>query len=367
MNNICQLLREAWASARSQIVASALTIVMVAGMVVAAIMTTGQTAAAEEAAIRQIDAVGTRSIIIRAQEGAGINASVLERISAILEVESVIGFGPIFDVRNSLIMGAAPVGVRAVYGRLTSAGLAEIEGIPGAIYVSPDGTEALGMADSVGDAVANNGIHYQIRGAITVPDYLDLLEPLVLLRANYSAEDSENQPISTLVILASTPQNVLGIARAASGLLGAADPQLVTIETSASLAAVRAAVSGELGAHNRNLVIAILGIAGLLVAINLLGLVQLRRKDFGRRRALGASQTLIIILLLTQTFLLSILGIVIGTALSLALLAYLHNPIPQPSFITAVAIGALLTAMVASLAPAVVAARREPLHELRIA
>ena len=58
------LLREAVASARSQLVASVLTVVVIAGLCVAALLTSGRTVAAEEAALAQLDAVGTRSIVI---------------------------------------------------------------------------------------------------------------------------------------------------------------------------------------------------------------------------------------------------------------------------------------------------------------
>jgi hypothetical protein len=69
------------------------------------------------------------------------------------------------------------------------------------------------------------------------------------------------------------------------GLLAGIDPGSVTVETSQQLADIRAAISGELGAHGRATVLGILATSALLVAANLLGLVVMRRKDFGRRRA----------------------------------------------------------------------------------
>ncbi|MCL2595823.1 MAG: lipoprotein ABC transporter permease, partial [Promicromonosporaceae bacterium] len=145
------------------------------------------------------------------------------------------------------------------------------------------------------------------------------------------------------------------------------DPQTVTLETSAALAAVHAAVSGELGAHGRAMVLAILAVAGALMAANLFGLVQLRRKDFGRRRALGASQSLIVALLLVQTMMLATLGVALGVAGSLLFLETTEQPVPGLDFTGAVAVAAVLTALLAAVLPAITAARREPLYELRVA
>ena len=61
-----ELIREAIATARSQPVASALTVFMVAGMILAVMLTTGRTVGAEQEVLGSIDSAGTRSITIRA-------------------------------------------------------------------------------------------------------------------------------------------------------------------------------------------------------------------------------------------------------------------------------------------------------------
>ena len=357
------LAREAWASARSQPVATALTVVMVAGMVIAALLTTGQTAAAERAALGRIDAVGTRSIIVRAQEAAGLTVEVLDRVGAITEIESAIAFGPITDVRNALVPGAPPTGVRPVFGDLAALGVHHQPGA-GAVLASRSAGEALGLAESTGGVITSAGRHLTVRGEIQVPEHLRFLEPLAVLTP---ADDDVATPVSTLVLLTSEPGQVAAVTGAVAGLLGVTDPSTVTIETSAALAGVRAAVSGELGTHGRAMVLVILAVAGVLVAANLFGLVQLRRKDFGRRRALGASQLLITALLLTQTAMLAVIGSVLGTAAALVALRATGHPLPGPDFAAAVAVAATLTALLAATAPAIGAARREPLFELRVA
>lgn len=91
----------------------------------------------------------------------------------------------------------------------------------------------------------------------------------------------------------------------------------------------------------------------------------MRRKDFGRRRALGASRGYIITLLVAQTTLLALVGIAVGHLAATALALGLGDPIPGIAFTAAVSILALVAAVLASLVPAITASRREPIRELR--
>ena len=92
----------------------------------------------------------------------------------------------------------------------------------------------------------------------------------------------------------------------------------------------------------------------------------MRRKDFGRRRALGASRALIICLLLTQTAVLCLAGTALGIGISLIVLASAGDPLPGASFTGALAVLTVTTALAAALTPAIAASSREPIRELRI-
>lgn len=351
------LLREAAVSALSQPVATVLTVIMVAGMAAAALLTTGQSAAAEHAALSRIDAAGTRAIVVRAQDGAGLTASVVDRISSLAEVEAVTAFGPVLDVRNSAVAGAPPTGIRPVYGDLTASTTL------GTVRASAQAATALGLADGTGSVVARDGRSLDVVGPLAVPDHLTFLEPLAVV----AGDPDPDAPVTTVVVLVRAPHLVEPVAVAVGGLISPDDPTKVSVETSAELAAVRAAVSGELATYGRATVLLILGVASLLVAANLFGMVQLRRKDFGRRRALGASQVLIVALLLVQTGLAAVVGAVTGSVVALGVLRVNGSPLPGPEFTLAVGVAAVLTSLCAALLPAAAAARREPLHELRIA
>ena len=116
-----------------------------------------------------------------------------------------------------------------------------------------------------------------------------------------------------LLVIAARPDLVAPVSTAVQSLLAVDDITKVKLSTSESLAQLRALVQGQLGSFGRNLVVVIFALTAILVAAILYGLVMLRRKDFGRRRALGASQGLIVALLLTQMVVLSVIGVVLGS------------------------------------------------------
>ncbi len=200
-------------------------------------------------------------------------------------------------------------------------------------------------------------------GLIQTPDFLKEFEPLVIL-----AEPTTNgmESVNIVVVVAESPEMVAPVADAVLSVLAATDPSKVSVETSEALAQLRALVQSQLSGFSRGLVLALLAVTSALIAILLYGLVMLRRKDYGRRRALGATRGLIVQLLITQTALLAVIGVVVGLTTSIGILVVTADPLPGPSFMSALGILAVTTACVAALVPATLASRREPIHELRV-
>lgn len=368
------LVREAIAAARSQPVPSLLTVVMVAGMCAAVLLTTGRTVAAEQAALAQIDAAGTRSVVVRADPAAGLTVTLLDRLRTVDAIEAVAGFGPIVDARNAEVPGALKVATRRAYGSIGDQTLVALPAVGGndvqdRALASSSALTALGLHEGTGHLMADDGRDLVVVGELAIPAHLAFLEPVVVVPSSTvesAAGASPDDPLVVLVVLADSPQQVAVVEQTVRGLLAPTDPTKVSVETSAELAAIRAAVRGELGSYGRGLVLAILGGAAVLVAVNNLALVTLRRKDFGRRRALGATRALIVALLLSQVALLALLGVALGVVAGLVGLVTAGHPVPDISFTAAVAVAAVLTATLAAYLPAVIASRRDPLHELRV-
>ncbi len=371
MSGTGAIVREAAASARSQPVGSVLTVAMAAGMCLAVLLTTGRTVAAEDAALAAIDAAGTRSIVVRASDDAGLSAGLLDRLQAVGGIEAVTGLGPIVDYRNAAVPGGTPIAVRAGYGRIGDQELLA----PNAaisqptVLASTAAADALGLRDGTGALAAGSDAEVVVAGRLEVPGHLAFVEPLVIAPSSRAGRPSGTDPaapLTVLVVLVDAPHQVAPVAATVRGLLEGTDPTKVSLETSAQLAAIRAAIDGELGRYGRSTVLAVLAIATALVAANVLALVAMRRKDFGRRRALGATQWLIMGLLLTQTAILAAIGAALGVSATLGALAVMGDPLPDHAFSVAVAVAAVLMSTLATLPPAVYAARRDPLHELRV-
>ncbi len=359
------VLREAAASARSQPVASVLTILMVAGMILAVLLTTGRTVGAAREVISSIDDAGTRSIVIRADDSAGITSDVLDRIDTIEGIEWDGAFSAAIDATNTLVTDGTRVPVRYAYGDdLAQLGIAAVSPLPGQVgYGSSQALTELGLVDGVGSITVTNGLSYTIAGRIDTPDYLQDLEPLVLIpRPDATGTESVN----LIVVIARSPALVASVADAVTSVLAATDSTKVAVETSETLAQIRQLVQGQLGTFSHGLVLAILALTSVLVAVLLYGLVTMRRKDFGRRRALGASRSFIVTLLLTQTALLALTGTIAGTTAGAAVIVFSGDPLPGADFIAAVAFLGVLTSLLAALVPAVIASRKEPIRELRV-
>jgi putative ABC transport system permease protein len=360
------IVREALASAWAQPVASLVTVVMVAGMCATVLLTTGRTVGAEEAVVSSIDAAGTRSIVVRAEQGAGLTPDVLERLAAVEGVEWLGAFGPATDITNSAIAGGTPVPARAAW--ITDPSRVNLpdrgESNPVSAWASELALMQLGMLESAGGAVSASGADYSVSGPILVPDYLMFLEPLVLIPSDPKTTTSAE--VSILVVIAAEPELVAPLKQIVQSVLALDDPAKATVSTSEDLATLRALVEGQLGDFSRSLVIVIFSLTAFLVASILYGLVMLRRKDFGRRRALGASQPLIIGLLLTQIAALAFAGSLLGSTAAAVGLAIGRDPLPGLPFFVAIGVLAVGVSVIAGLIPALIAARRDPLRELRV-
>ncbi len=358
------LLRESLATAWAQPVASVVTIVMVAGMCATVLLTTGRTVGAEQSVLGSIDSAGTRSIVIRAEADAGLDTGVLDRLANLDGIDWVGAFGPATDATNTAIPGGTKVPIRLAWGSdITELGIPTVQPVANhTAWASPASLEQLGMRDDVGGIVTGPGDDYAIAGRISTPDYLQFLEPIILVPQDAAAP----APVSVLVVVASRPDLVAPVSQAVQSLLSVDDITKVKLSTSKQLATLRALIEGQLGSFGRNLVIVIFALTAVLVAAILYGLVMLRRKDFGRRRALGASQALIIGLLLTQVATLALAGALLGSVAAAIALAATGDPLPGLDFFTSICVLAIAISVIAAVIPALAAARRDPLTELRV-
>src|SRR5690606_4790148 len=137
-----------------------------------------------------------------------------------------------------------------------------------------------------------------------------------------------------------------------------------TVRSATALADLQRAVQGDLGDYGRDLLALTLGGGAFLIAVVVLAEVLLRRRDLGRRRALGASRRDVATLVLLRTIAAAIPGALTGTAAGVAAAAAWADQ-PPADFTAATATLTILVAATVAVAPSVLAARRDPVGVLR--
>lgn len=366
------LVREAALSAWAQKVSSTVSIVIVVGMCASILLTTGRTVGAEDSVLASIDSAGTRSIVVRAESDAGLDSRVLDRLGALEGVEVAVAFGVAIDARNTAFKGGKLVPVRALWeseavdssmlnpGEWSDGSVEIVDGSNA--WVSPSALQELGMLDPVGGITNDAGQDFAVTDVVSVPDFLTFLEPLVVV----PQPPGSFGHVAVLVVIAEEPAFVTPVSRAVQGLLSVDEPSSVSVSTSENLATLRGLVEGQLGSFGRELMVIIFGVSAIFVASILYGFTMLRRKDYGRRRALGASRSLIVLLILLQMMMLSTVGAALGSGSAVIVLKLTNVPVPGSDFILAVAVLACAISTVAAGVPGVVASRRDPIRELRV-
>lgn len=346
-------------------VSSTVTGLIVAGVCAVILSTTGQSVQAERLVLGRIDDAGTRSVVVTDTNGsAGIRPDAVDRIGSLSGVEWVVGFGPATDVHAAGIPGGKPAAVRAVYGTLPpEVDRSAWDRTPGTVLVGPEAQATLGLVVPAGGVVAKDGTDFAVVGRFDATDPLGFLDRSLIAVPDPDAVDPTLRSIHILTV---RPEDVAPVADAVFGLVDADDPTSVGIQTSETLAQIRQAVQGELGRYSRRLVTVILAVGLVLVALNIYGTVTTARRDFGRRRALGASRADIITIVATQTVAVAAVGAAAGTMIGGTIIWRLTGTPPDTGFTAAVATLSILAAATAAIPPAIVAAWRDPVSVLRV-
>jgi putative ABC transport system permease protein len=125
-------------------------------------------------------------------------------------------------------------------------------------------------------------------------------------------------------------------------------------------------VSDEISARDRLLVLALLGAAMVLACLVVFAGTIGSRRDFGRRRALGATRGQLTLLVMAAMFWPALLGAAAGVLARWAYLGSQLGHVADPRIPTAVGVLVVLGLTAISALPAIHAATRDPLRVLRV-
>ena len=350
------VLREAALSAAAQKSASLVTFVLVAGMCIAILLTSGTAEGNRQAVLATLDTAGTRSIVVRAAPDAHLQSTILARFHGLDGIQSAVAFGPAHDVRNALIPGGHPVPLRDYWGSEDLA-VNDQEAV-----ASEAALRELGMQFAVGSVTNEAGIDVGVVGTIRDADALSDYEPL-LLRPRHAKDVGD---IGAIVLIAKDAAEVNALVEVIRPMVAGDTGNSVSIDASHALAALQGSVDDQLSGFTGLLVAGVFVGAGTLVTIVQTALVVLKRRDWGRRRALGASRSLISALVISQTGIVAAASATAGTLATLISLQVTGDPQPSWRFVCSVAVLAVASSLAAAVLPALLASRRDPITELRV-
>lgn len=367
------LLREILLTCRSQSVTSAVVAIIAAVSVGLVLGTAGLAAAAQSKVLSTVDQVGTRTVIIFSKNPEkGLSTQILDSLEGLDIVESALGFSETADVTNLSFRGGKRVALRLIYGEfarelMTQAHATGLD-VHGAnsgrsliAFATEDAFEPLALPPEGGGVrVVNEGIDVSVIGSAQLPNHLTDLSPTLLA----PAESVEG--LSVIYLAAHTPEQVPLLTLLVRGELRELSSEDYVVETSQAYANLRSAIDGELTASTHTLIVSVLGAASGATMLVVWAVVLLRRKDLGRRRALGASRMMILALMMGQVAVLTLSGALLGAGIGYLGMYLLTQPTPPLMFTTAVVVAVVSASTLLSIMPALWAANRDPLSELRV-
>lgn len=358
--------REVVVSIVTQRVGSAMTLLVVLGATATVIGTAGRNAGAEGAVLAKIDARGTRSLTVYAQgQQPDFSSALVPQLASYDVVEEVVGFGPVTDVTAAANVVGPRVGLRTAYGAIGGRKLIYEPPIAGlhSTLANEAAITVLGLPARGGSVRSvDDGPEWLITGEMVLPENLVSMGPALVAAGN----PEEDVPLASLIILAKRPEDLPLVTRLVAGALRDIPPDKLKVESSQQLADLRAVIGGELSLRSRSIILSVLAGSATAILMIAWSLALMRRRDFGRRRALGATRSMIVSLIVSQTFLLATVGALLGSVVGLGLLTLRSEPLPTARFVVALIIMYALTTAAAAAIPATWAANRDPLRELRV-
>ncbi|GAA3801498.1 FtsX-like permease family protein [Cellulomonas soli] len=357
-----ELLREATASARAQRVPTLMVVVLVAAMCVTTILTVGRTAGAEAQVAERLNSAGSRQLVVRDARSQGfLTSSVVGSVESLSTVERAVGLGIAFDASNAVFgSGGTAVAARAVTGDLSSAVrlTAGRWPNPGEALVSAPAMSALGLDEPVGSLLGSDGATFAIVGSYAPRAPFDALDGGAVVAA------SPGENAQALYVIARSAGAASSTQSAVLATLNREDPGDVTVESPVDLATVQQSVAGDLTVFGRGMLILVMGAGAVLVGVVVLADVLLRRRDLGRRRALGAARWMLVSLVVLRAALAAALGSTLGV-LAGAAAASRTGIAPTVAFDVSVGVIAVLVTAATAVVPAVAAAWQDPVRVLR--
>lgn len=359
------LLRDAVRTARRPLAPTLVAVLIAFAAALALFATTGQALATQQRTLDRINSPEGRVITVSDPQGeAGLSPASVAAIERLSGIEWVLGVSPAVDVVNAGFEGGEAVPARRFFGELPAAVVPEVDR---SIAIG-EGLAGPGLSDDVGLRDGSGAVTSRTLDAVVVAGFRAGL-PLAELNESVLVRGDPDAAAVRLLTVWVSVRDVAQLERATAAVRGAVvadEPGALRVTTSVDLAALSTDLVDELARSSRAT------ITGLLLAVAvLIGAVQFGRvagmsRDIGRRRALGASRTLILLQVLLAAALSATAGALLGGVAGVIVVTVLAGAPPPLGFTVAVVLLVVLAALAGAVAPAVRAARLDPVAILRV-
>ncbi|MBK6886046.1 MAG: hypothetical protein IPH03_05955 [Tetrasphaera sp.] len=298
--------------------------------------------------------------------GASVVRLLSPTVSDDVGTETLIAASGLGDARGVLALGVPDAGrgalgseviIRDVWGDTSPT----MWRVPcDMAQISPSLAARLGLLDPAG-VVTHGGIPEDIAAIQAVPPGLGFLDQIVLVR-----RCGPDVRANELAVLLRDPTTVARTTEAVTQLLPVNVRPSWSVRSSETeiRLAQRVAATSE-SSRMRLLVLTSIS-CGLLAALMFATITTARRRDYGRRRALGATPEFILALVVGQAGALAVAGFSLAAIGRYLVVVIRGQPAPEPPFLVGCFLLVVASAATGSLLPAVAAARSNPLREVRV-
>lgn len=356
------LVREAIRSAAASRVPTALVALLVAAMCLTTILTVGRAAAAQQQVQQRLEDAGSRLLQVTDAKSLGfLTAATVDQAAGLSTTERVLGVTVPQDVTSTAVGGGTPVPAWQVLGDLHDAVELVAGRWPavGEALVASGAQDTLGLDVPVGAVSTSDG-----RTTLAVVGAFRARAPFTDFDAGLVAPAAPGVPAHSMRVIAQDAASS-GITQAGIvALLARRDPADLSIVSPTTLADLQGEVVGDLARYNRTLLVAVMAAGAFLVSVVSAADVLLRRRDLGRRRALGAPRWALTVLVVVRATCGGLIGATLASALGLILTARTGQA-PPLAFVAGTAALGVLAAAVSSVPPAIAASRQDPVRVLR--
>lgn len=340
-----------------------ISLLVLAGATIAIFATTGIALATQQATLDRINSPQGRLITVADTEGdAGFSSESVEVIAGLSGVDWVFAVGPALDASAKAIPGGQTVPARLYYGRLPpvlTVATATDAMAPGMALAGPGVAATLGLKDGLGTVEAP-GRSGTVVGRFTPGAPLNELGADVLI-----APQGEGRILTLWVEV----QDVSQLAVVESGVRAsviAAHPGALHVDTSIELTQLSADITAELAKSATLTVSALLAAVFVLVGAVEYARVASTTRDIGRRRALGATRSAIVLGVLATAGLSALVGTLIGVMVGAIVTFVSAGTAPRWVFCVGIVILMVIAALAGAVAPALRASRLDPVAILRV-